>query len=206
MEEQVEERIGTVVTRRLLVLLAFVGSMWLVRIADTFRADGSSIAGTGVIPRTTGGSLAGILSAPFIHANWSHLIANTVPLLVLGGLVLLGGTLEFLFVTVFCALSAGAGSWLFGETARHIGASGIVFGYAGYLLFRPAFDRKLLFFVVTIAVVGLYGTTLLWSVVPRSGISWSAHAFGFLGGALAARLRGGGPGPQRWSAKPAPPG
>jgi membrane associated rhomboid family serine protease len=177
--------------RRAFVLFAFVGAMWIVRIADSLRADGSSIAGSGVIPRTAS-SLGGIVTAPFIHANWAHLIANTGPLLVLGALVLLGGTGEFLFVTLTCAICAGAGSWLFGETARHIGASGVVFGYVGYLLFRPAFDRRLLFMVMTIAVIGLYGSALLWSVVPRAGISWTAHFFGFLGGALAARLHGRG--------------
>jgi membrane associated rhomboid family serine protease len=174
--------------RRAFVLLAFVGTMWIVRIADTFRPDGSSIAGTGVIPRTPS-SLGNIITAPFIHANWPHLIANTGPLLVLGALVLMGGTAEFLFVTLCCALAAGAGSWFFGETARHIGASGVVFGYVGYLLFRTAFDRRLLFMVVTVAVVLLYGSALLWSAVPRAGISWTAHVFGFLGGVLAARLR-----------------
>ena len=177
--------------RRAFVLFAFVGAMWIVRIADSFRADGSSIAGNGVIPRTAS-SLGDIVTAPFIHANWPHLIANTGPLLVLGALVLLGGIGEFLFVTLTCAICAGAGSWVFGETARHIGASGVVFGYVGYLLFRPAFDRRLLFMVMTIAVIALYGSALLWSVVPRAGISWTAHFFGFLGGALAARLRGRG--------------
>lgn len=179
------------IRRRAFVLFAFVGAMWIVRIADSFRADGSSIAGSGVIPRTAS-SLGDIVTAPFIHANWAHLIANTGPLLVLGALVLLGGTAEFVFVTLTCALCAGAGSWLFGETARHIGASGVVFGYVGYLLFRPAFDRRLLFMVMTIAVIALYGSALLWSVVPRAGISWTAHFFGFLGGLLAARLHGRG--------------
>lgn len=176
------------VRRRAFVLFGFVGTMWLVRIADTLRADGSSIAGNGIIPREPS-SLAGILTAPFIHANWPHLIANTGPLLVLGALVLLGGTGEFLFVTFVCALSAGAGSWFFGESARHIGASGVLFGYVGYLLFRPAFDRRLLFMAITVAVIALYGSALLWSAVPRAGISWTAHVFGFLGGAIAARLR-----------------
>ena len=184
----VEPKLLPELRRRVLVLLAFVGTMWIVRIADTFRADGRSIAGTGVIPRTTS-SLGDILTAPFIHANWPHLIANTGPLLVLGALVLLGGVGEFVFVTLTCAIAAGTGSWFFGETARHVGASGVVFGYVGYLLFRTAFDRRLLFMVVTVAVVALYGSALLWSAVPRAGISWTAHVFGFLGGVVAARLR-----------------
>lgn len=171
------------------VLLIFVGIMWVVRIADTFRSGGSSIAGRGVIPRTSD-HLVGILTAPFIHANWPHLLANTLPLLILGGLVLLDGIGQFLIVTIVCVLVAGAGTWFFGESANHIGASGVIFGYLGYLLFRSAFDRRLWSVVVTLVVASIYGTVLLWSVIPRSGISWSAHFFGFLGGILAARLSG----------------
>jgi membrane associated rhomboid family serine protease len=170
--------------RRAWVLVAFVGSMWLVRVVDTFRD--ASIAGYGIIPRS--GHLVGILAAPFIHANWAHLIANTLPLLVLGALILLDGTGEFVFVTIVTMLCAGAGTWLFGSTANHIGASGVVFGYMGYLLFRPAFDRRLWSVVVTVIVISIYGTTLFLAITPQAGISWSGHAFGFLGGLVAARL------------------
>ncbi|SRR5581483_4643769 len=171
--------------RRALVLFLFVGAMWGVRIADSFRHDGGSIAGTGVLPRTSGHFL-GILTAPFIHANWDHLIANTVPLLILGALILLDGIGDFLFVTIVCTLVAGAGIWLFGSHANHIGASGIVFGYVGYLLFRPAFDRRLMSLLITLIVGSLYGVMLLLSVVPKAGISWTAHFFGFAGGIVAA--------------------
>ncbi len=171
--------------RRALVLFLFVGTMWAIRIADTFRHDGGSIAGTGVVPRTSGHFL-GILAAPFIHANWDHLIANTVPLLILGALILLEGIGDFLFVTLVSAVVAGAGIWLFGSHANHIGASSIVFGYVGFLLFRPAFDRKLMSLLVTLIVGSLYGVMLLMSVIPQAGISWTAHFFGFLGGILAA--------------------
>ena len=173
--------------RRALVLLLFVGSMWCVRLADTFRDDGTSIAGLGVIPRSTSHP-AGFLTAPFIHANWPHLFANTVPLLILGAIVLIGGIGEFVFVTIICAVVGGAGTWLFGESANHIGASGIIFGYVGYLLFRPMFDRRLWSMLVTIVVGSLYGAMLFSSAMPKSGISWSAHFFGFLGGIMAASL------------------
>ncbi|HVS31466.1 MAG TPA: rhomboid family intramembrane serine protease [Thermoanaerobaculia bacterium] len=174
--------------RRALALFLFVAAMWLVRVADTFRGDGTSIAGVGVIPRTTD-RLEGIVAAPLIHASWAHLVANTVPLLILGGLVLFSGLAEFVFVTVVAALSAGAGTWMFGTPANHIGASGVVFGYLGYLLARPAFDGKLLSVVVTLVVAAVYGSVLLSSIIPEAGVSWSGHFFGFVGGILAARLR-----------------
>lgn len=161
--------------------------MWIVRVADTFRADGTSIAGVGVIPRSAQHPL-GILTAPFIHANWPHLIANTVPLLILGAIVLLGGIADFLFVTIVCAVVGGAGTWLFGESANHIGASGIIFGYVGFLLVRPFFDRRFWSLLITLIVASLYGAMLFTSAMPRAGISWSAHFFGFLGGIVAASL------------------
>ena len=71
--------------RRALVLLIFVGTMWIIRAADSLRTDGTSIAGSGVIPRTSGHAI-GIFTAPLIHANWPHLIANTAPLLIRGSI------------------------------------------------------------------------------------------------------------------------
>lgn len=175
--------------RRAAPLLAFVGAMWAIRIADSFRGDGLSVAGSGIVPRESG-ALAGILTAPLIHANWPHLFANTLPLLILGALLLVDSVAEFVFVTIAAALVGGLGTWLFGTHARHVGASGVIFGYVGYLLVRPFFDRRIGSAVVTLLVGAIYGTALLYSLVPREGISWSGHAFGFLGGVLAASLRG----------------
>jgi membrane associated rhomboid family serine protease len=172
-------------------LLLFVAALWIVRAADAFHAGGS-IAGAGIVPRSVP-NLVGILTAPFIHASWGHLVSNTIPLLILGWLVSLETPAEWLTVTIFCAVTAGLGSWLFGSAAHHIGASGIVFGYVGYLLFRGWYDRKPASILVTLLVAMMYGTTLLWSFIPRGGISWTAHVFGFLGGAIAARIRGATP-------------
>jgi membrane associated rhomboid family serine protease len=176
---------------RATALLVVVGTMWLVRIIDTFRFSGISIIGMGILPRTWSG-LYGIPVAPFIHANWPHLIANTIPLLILGSLVLLRGVREFIFVFALTALIAGLGTWLFGARAQHIGASGVVFGLFGYLLSRAAFDRKLSSVLVTSIVAIAYGTAMMVSLVPQAGISWSGHFFGFLGGVAAARIRYGG--------------
>jgi membrane associated rhomboid family serine protease len=142
----------------------------------------------GIIPRTWNG-LAGILTAPFIHANLEHLLSNTVPLLILGALILLRGVPEFLFVTGASILVGGFGTWLFGGMGAHIGASGVVFGYFGYLVFRTVFDRRISSAVITLAVAGLYASAMAYSLIPAAGISWSGHFFGFVGGVLAARLR-----------------
>jgi membrane associated rhomboid family serine protease len=134
--------------------------------------------------------LDGIFVAPFIHGNLDHLLANSIPLLVLGALILLRGVREFVFVVLVSIVVSGVGMWLFGSgNAQHIGASGVVFGFFGYLVFRTAFDRRLSSAIITILVAVAYGTAMLYSLVPRETISWSAHFFGFVGGFTAARLR-----------------
>ncbi|HYO75081.1 MAG TPA: rhomboid family intramembrane serine protease [Thermoanaerobaculia bacterium] len=170
------------------VLGGATAAMWLVRILDSF-GTGRSAAGHGVVPRTMYG-LEGIPTAPFIHADFEHLVANTIPFILLGVLILFRGVAEFLFVTLVSGLVGGLGTWLFGQSnSEHIGASGIVFGFFGYLLFRAAFDRRISSILLTVAVLVLYGASMAYSLVPEEGISWSGHFFGLVGGYVAARLR-----------------
>lgn len=179
----------TTVKARASALGGFVGTMWFVRALDMLVPGPGSAAGHGVVPRTWIG-LEGIPVAPFIHVDLEHLLANTIPLLILGGLVLLRGVFEFLFVVLTSALVGGFGTWLFGAgDSQHIGASGVVFGLFGYLVFRTAFDRRWSSAVIAVLVAVGYGTAMVYSLIPESGISWSAHFFGFVGGFVAARLR-----------------
>ena len=147
--------------------------------------------GHGIVPRTPYG-VPGIVMAPFLHGNLQHLISNTVPFLVLGAVILLRGARAFTFVLVVSALVAGLGIWLFGTPGtEHIGASGVVFGFLGYVLLRAIYDRRLSSFVIAIVVAMLYGAMIVGSLLPASGISWTGHVFGFLGGVTSARLRYG---------------
>jgi len=173
---------------RAAALGAAVGSIWLVRIVDFLVPGGGSFAGHGIVPRTWYG-IEGIPVAPLIHSSLSHLVANTIPFVILGALVLLRGAFEFAFVVVTTALVAGVGTWLFGApNTEHVGASGVVFGLFGYLLFRMLFDRRLSSVIITLLVAVLYGAAMLRSLIPSESISWSGHFFGFLAGILAARL------------------
>ena len=174
---------------RAAVLLIIVGVLWLVHAIDSFLPRGFSAAGHGIVPRTWDG-LWSIPVAPLIHADWDHLVANTIPLLILGALILLRGLHEFIFVTLFVVMASGLGTWLFGTgDAQHVGASGVIFGYFGYLVFRSAFDRTMSSAIITLAVAIGYGTAMVYSLVPQEEVSWSAHFFGFVGGFLAARIR-----------------
>lgn len=141
----------------------------------------------GILPRTLGGAW-GIFFAPFLHGGPGHLAANTTAFLILGGLVILGGSRLFLDVSVFVLLLSGVGIWLFGRECIHIGASGMVFGYFGFLLGRGWYERKFGSIVISILVALFFGG-MIWGVLPQEQhISWEAHLFGFIAGILAAKF------------------
>jgi membrane associated rhomboid family serine protease len=169
-----------------LILGTFLGIFWIVEILDRYLFR-DQLDVFGIIPRNPVG-LRGILFAPFLHGGFPHLIANTVPFLVLGWLVMLQETSDFFIVTALTMLVGGVGVWLFGAPGFHIGASILIFGYLGFLLFRGYFQRNLPSILLSIVVGVLYGGAI-WGVLPgQPGVSWQGHLFGFLGGVLAARL------------------
>jgi membrane associated rhomboid family serine protease len=171
----------------LMVVGAMVALMWVVEIVDALGADNLDYD-FGIRPRAVGG-LDGVLFSPFLHGSWSHLIGNTIPFVILGGLIALGGLARVVAVSATVGIVGGVGVWLFAsENSVHIGASGLVFGYAGYLVARGFFTRSLLHFAVGAIVAAVWGTTLLSGLIPQDGISWQGHLFGGLGGIVAARL------------------
>lgn len=168
------------------ILGGLVALMWGLEILDLFL--GGALNQFGIRPRSLIG-LRGILFAPFLHGNLLHLIANTVPFVILGWFVMLRRTSDFWTVSLIVMLVAGLGTWLFAPPwTNHIGASGVVFGYLGFLLSRGYFERRI-GSIVTSVVVGLLYGGMIWGVLPgQIGISWQGHLFGFIGGILAARL------------------
>ncbi len=173
---------------RAAVLLGFVALLWFVHGLNTMAGRRVFAVGHGVVPRTLYG-LYGIPTAPLIHEDLDHLISNSIPLLILGALVMLRGVFEFCFVVFTSAMIGGLGTWLFGASGEHFGASDIVFGLFGYLVFRTAFDRRWSSALITLAVAVGYGTSMAMSLIPTEHVSWSGHFFGFVGGFLAARIR-----------------
>jgi membrane associated rhomboid family serine protease len=160
--------------------------MWVVQIVNAI--DGQGLSADGIYPRSLSG-LPGVLSAPFLHAGFGHLVENTLPFAVLGLLVALSGARRVVEVTVIVILVAGLGTWLTAASGTDtIGASGVVFGYAGYLIARGVFSRRPLELAGGVVVALLFGGALAWELVPHAGISWQDHLFGGLGGILAARL------------------
>jgi membrane associated rhomboid family serine protease len=163
-----------------------LGVMWVVEIVNS--VDGQQLSADGIYPRSLSG-LPGILSAPFLHAGFGHLLGNTIPFAILGLLIALGGARRVIAVTVIAAAVAGLGTWLTaGSGSDTIGASGIVFGYAGFLIALGFFTRRLLELALGVIVAVLFGGALAWNLIPHAGVSWQDHLFGGLGGILAARL------------------
>jgi len=169
------------------ILGSFVGIFWISEIIDQFIFQGA-LDRFGIIPHNFIG-LRGILFAPFLHGGFPHLIANTIPFLTLGWFVMLQETSDFFIVTIITMLVGGLGVWLFAPpTTVHIGASILIFGYLGFLLFRGIFQRNLPSILLSVIVGFLYGG-LVWGVLPsQPGISWQGHLFGFIGGVIAARM------------------
>lgn len=160
--------------------------MWASELVDA--VPGVDLDRYGIEPRDVGG-LAGIATAPFLHVGFGHLIGNTLPFLLMGFLIALGGALRVVQVTSIVALVGGLGTWLLASPSTiHLGASGIVFGYAGYLLTRGFFNRRLVDLALAAVVVVVWGGALLTGLVPQAGMSWSGHLFGALGGVVAARI------------------
>jgi membrane associated rhomboid family serine protease len=172
---------------QVVILFGCVLLAWAVELVDRV-AYGGSLERFGIHPRDLPG-LWGILAAPLLHAGWLHLAANTGPFVVLGWLVMLRRISDFVVVTALATLIGGLGVWLFGApNSIHVGASGLIFGYLGYLLARGYFERSLWAVLLGLAALLLYGG-VLWGVLPgQPGISWEGHLFGFVGGVAAARL------------------
>lgn len=142
----------------------------------------------GISPRNLTG-LRGIIFAPFLHGDYLHLLANTTPFLILGFLCMLRETSDFFVVSLLSMLTSGLGVWLFSPRySITVGASGVIFGYLGFLLFRGLFKKNIPSIAVSLIVFFLYGS-MIWGILPSSPyISWQGHFFGFLGGVLAAKL------------------
>jgi membrane associated rhomboid family serine protease len=166
----------------LIIVVGMLAVMWVVEGADFFL--GGALDGFGIVGWNPDG-LIGILFAPFLHGGFGHLMANSVPLLVLGFLAGLRDVRKFLWASVIIILIGGIGTWATSPMVLTVGASGLVFGYFGYILARGVFDRLLLDIVIAVGVgIAYYG--ILAGLLPNQpGISWQGHLFGLIGGVLA---------------------
>ncbi|MBB5365585.1 rhomboid family intramembrane serine protease [Deinococcus humi] len=169
------------------VTAVLVGLVWIQEIVDLL-GFGGRLDYYGIEPRVPG-TFWHVLTAPFLHYGFAHLIANTVPLAVLAFMSAVRGVGRFLAVTLVVAVVGGGLVWLFARGGSvHLGASELIFGYLAYLLGVGWWERTPAAIGVAVVAAVLYGG-ILWGVLPGNpAVSWEAHLFGFMAGLLAALL------------------
>jgi len=185
----------------LIVMGAFLAVIWILQVfnwMDGYRLDQDY----GIRPENLS-KLPEIFTAPFLHASWQHIEGNSVPLFVLGVLAAYRSIGRFLLVSLIVAVTSGMAVWLFqSPNSVTIGASGLIFGYFGYVLIRGFFDRSLIDIGVGLVAGALYWTILQVAIPGTPGVSWIGHVGGLVGGVLAAWLLRSAPPLRRSKPKP----
>lgn len=176
---------ATSFVRRLWPLVVFIGLIWVLHILN-ISLQGELTDSFGLVPRTLAG-LDGILAMPLLHGSWGHLAANTPPLLVLGGLLLFSAPEKFTRATLIAIVVGGALTWLFARHSNHIGASGLIFAWFGFLVTLGLLERSWRTALAATAAVLMYGTPTLMGLTPiDSAVSWDGHMAGLAAGIITA--------------------
>lgn len=167
----------------LLLMLTLI--LWGIHVLNML--SGYRLNAFGILPRTAPG-LIGIPLSPLLHGSVAHLFFNTIPFFVLSALILVNGKTLFFDVSIIIIVLGGAAVWLFGRRAMHVGASGVIMGYWGFLLLHAYQQRS--FVAILLALLCLYYFSgLIFSLFPREKrVSWEGHVFGFLAGLCASYL------------------
>jgi membrane associated rhomboid family serine protease len=182
---------------RFIPIVALTGTCWLIFGLDSLIWHGR-LTQHGIVPRHLN-SLPGIVWAPFLHASFRHLAANTLPLLILGGIICGRSRAEFAVVTVAGILLGGGLTWLIARNASHIGASGLIFCYFGYIASMAWFRRTFGTLCLSVVCVLGYGGMLRGIFPAATAISWESHLAGLIAGVVLASLMAKlkqGPAPQ----------
>jgi membrane associated rhomboid family serine protease len=167
--------------KALFVMVGFLAILWVVQLVNF--ADAYHLDNYGIRPRDLA-SLPYILTAPFLHVSWTHIESNSGPLFIFGFLAAYRGVVRFLGLTGLVILTSGLASWFFGTPGTiGVGASGVVFGYLGYILVRGFFDRHGIDIMIG-AVMALCFAYQFTVLLPQHGIGWQDHIGGLVGGVL----------------------
>ena len=175
------------VKQRFRVILGLLLLLLAIEIVNIFT--GRSLSQFGISPRNIH-YLTGILTAPFIHGNLTHLISNSIPLAVFSFLLMIHGFVRYLLVSLWIMVVGGGLVWLFGREAMHIGASGVIYGYFGYLVVAGFVAKEFKLLLISLLVILGYGG-MVWGVLPTTPyVSWESHLFGAIAGVMAAFIWG----------------
>ena len=164
-------------------LAAFLVAIWLVSLWSLI--DPGAAALLALEPRSVDG-LAGVIGMAFVHGSLEHLAVNTLPLAGLAVIIALRGGKQLLLSTIAIVLVGGLLLWCFGRSGMHVGASGLVFGYLGFVFVRGVSERRLSSFLLAVVAGVLYGGLLRGLLPSAMEVSFEAHIAGFVAGCLAA--------------------
>jgi membrane associated rhomboid family serine protease len=162
-----------------LFVLGIIGLLLLINIIN--RISGNKLNYLGIIPRT-GRGIVGILFSPFLHRDFNHLFFNSVPLFVLANLVLLNGRKAFYMISLSIIILSGLSTWLAGRRAIHVGASGVIMGYFGYLLAHAYFNINATTIILGVLCIYYFGSLFVNLFPGKKDVSWENHVLGFLSG------------------------
>jgi membrane associated rhomboid family serine protease len=166
--------------KRFIPIVLLLAACWVVFLVNNYALSGRLLQ-YGIRPREIS-SLTGILWSPFLHGSMQHLVANSVPLLVLGAIICARGNHEFAKVTVAGIFLGGGLVWIFGRHASHVGASGLIFCFFGYLASLAYFKRNFPTLCLSIVCLLAYGGMLRGILPTSAAVSWEAHLAGLISG------------------------
>jgi membrane associated rhomboid family serine protease len=165
--------------------IIFPLALWVIHLLTLLFNE--NLSKLGLLPRNLPG-LLGIFTSPLVHADFSHLISNTIPLIVLGWIIFNFYPKVSYILFIFIYLVTGLLVWIFARQVYHIGASGIVYGFVSFLFFSGIFRRDNKSIALALVIVFLYGG-LVWGMIPGwEGVSWESHLFGAITGLIAAYM------------------
>jgi membrane associated rhomboid family serine protease len=163
------------------LMVGFIALIWIFQLfnwAGHYRLDQTY----GILPRSIG-HLGDIFTAPFLHFSWDHIEGNSGPLFVFGLLAAYRGVTKFLGVTLVVVVTSGLAVWLFQSNKElTVGASGLIFGYFGYVLARGLIDRNLIDALAAVVMALSYAYILTVAIPGTPGVSWIGHLGGLAGG------------------------
>ncbi len=165
-------------------IVGVVGSIWAIYLLDLILP----LEQLGLVPRSVSG-LFGIVTMPFLHGSFGHILSNTITLVILLGLMVISRSRPWPTI-ILLTLISGVALWLFGRNALHIGASGLIYALMGYLIAAGILERRLISALVALFVGITYGTAIIGGILPfNPGVSWEGHLFGLIAGAVLAWTR-----------------
>lgn len=169
--------------QQLLLPTAIVSLMWLVKIIEAVK--GVKYTRLGIFPRDWDGAI-GIITAPFIHSDWQHLMSNSLPMFMLLGMMMVFykrvAVPSLLIITIFTGFTV----WLFARESYHVGASGVVYGLVSFLAWTGIFRRNLKSIILALVILVMYGGYFHGIVPTKEGVSWESHLCGAIAGIFTA--------------------